>query len=269
MVHTNPALLLSDAPSLSSPAFAQAKDAVKKDAHGDHKDKDGGEGGEGGEGGHGEHHTGDLATDDVAFLTQLGLVEGHLKVGMELYRANLLDDAAVHMKHPEQELYADLRPALTARKAKEFDKTLEALAQAVEKKKPVTEADAAFSAVMADMKQVRASVKTNLRTKLEVVTHLVKTAAEEYEEGVEGGKVVNPKEYQDGYGFTTFAKGILDSLTPAERGRADVQRVEKELTALVPMAWPSIVKTPEKVDFDHSKLQTAASRIELVAHSVK
>ena len=47
-------------------------------------------------------------------LTQLSLIRGHLFVGMELYRQGAVDHAKTHMKHPQDEIYASLRPAIRA-----------------------------------------------------------------------------------------------------------------------------------------------------------
>jgi hypothetical protein len=42
----------------------------------------------------------------VAYLTHLGLVRGHLGVGVDLYREGAQDAAQTHMKHPGDELYS-------------------------------------------------------------------------------------------------------------------------------------------------------------------
>ena len=56
-----------------------------------------------------------LATDDTAYLVQLGLIRGHLRVGYALLEAGADAAAATHSKHPSDELYADLEDAFTAR----------------------------------------------------------------------------------------------------------------------------------------------------------
>src|SRR6187399_1890325 len=59
----------------------------------------GGEGGEGGEGA----RSADAGVDNVAYLTHLSLIRGHLEVGMELYRQGEHKAAEPHMKHPIEE----------------------------------------------------------------------------------------------------------------------------------------------------------------------
>lgn len=98
--------------------------------------------GEGGE-------AGALAAENpkVAILTALGLVEGHLWVGLATYRASQAEEAKTHMKHPGDELYADLEPLLTAQGLPGFAEELTALAEAVEGGGPPAEAEAAYQAL--------------------------------------------------------------------------------------------------------------------------
>ena len=70
----------------------------------------------------------DLKTNDVAFLTRLGLIRGHLLVGYELYKQGQVDMAITHMKHPRDELYAGLVPSIEYRGGKRFDDALSNLA---------------------------------------------------------------------------------------------------------------------------------------------
>ena len=55
-----------------------------------------------------------LATDDIAYLTHLGLIRGHLRVGVDLYEKGVREHAKRHMKHPADELYAALTSASSA-----------------------------------------------------------------------------------------------------------------------------------------------------------
>src|SRR5690606_14752630 len=91
----------------------------------------------GGEGeGEGASAPADLSQDDAAYLAHLGLVRGHLWVGVQLYNAGHKGMALTHMKHPKDELYADLEPAFEARNEAGFADVLSALAAAVEAGEP-------------------------------------------------------------------------------------------------------------------------------------
>jgi hypothetical protein len=231
----------------------------------------GGEGAEGGEGGGegGERGAPNPATDDVAYVTQLGLVRGHLNVGMELYRAGAAEAARTHMKHPADELYATLVPAFKARRTNGFDAALEKLSAAVEKGAPVSEADAAYAAVEKEIDRVQAYARNMpVKSRLMVAVNLVKEAAEEYAEGVENGVVRNAHEYQDAYGFTRTARRMVEQLTPSERARSAkvVDAMEQQFKLIEP-AWPNVVP-PERVKTDASLIAGAAARMELAVLSM-
>lgn len=229
----------------------------------------GGEGGEAGERGQGSE-MGEMGqtelselVDDIAYLTQLGLVQGHLTVGVALYGQGATEDANVHMKHPQDELYARLLPALKARKARGFDDELLALATSVESGKAVEEAETSLSRTVDAIDRARAAVRPDVKEKLRVVLALTRVAADEYARGVKEGVVVNPKEYEDAWGFVAVAKTLLQNLSKSERKKAGdaYGKIEAELAALSP-AWPSVAP-PARVDTDPSLLYAAAARVEL------
>lgn len=206
----------------------------------------------------------DLATDDVAFLTQLFLTKGHLRVGTALYRQGAVAAADVHMKHPHDELYAELAPALEARGLPGFADELTALAAAVEGRQPIDRVDAALAAANAAIDRVagidadpaRASAQV-----VQVIASLMRHAADEYAVGVQGATVVEPQEYQDAWGFTQIALEQTDRL--AARGGAAGQTaagIRTQLEALAP-AWPSIVP-PDTITSHADSLAAAATAID-------
>ena len=212
----------------------------------------------------------DLATDDVAYLTQLGLVRGHLNVGYDLFRQGDKAAARSHMKHPGDELYAPLVPAFKARRAPAFDAALSRLATLVEGGAPQPEVDAAYAELEAGIAAAaRGAEGVSLRDRLAVVARLVRTAGEEYAIGVKDGEVVNAHEYQDALGFVRVAREVLRDAPTAERARAGdrVADIEKQLAAL-DRFWPSVVP-PKTVEGKASELFATASRIELAAGSLR
>jgi hypothetical protein len=103
---------------------------------------------------------------------------------------------------------------------------------------------------------------------LAAVQALVKTAAEEYAAGVEGGRVVNPHEYQDAFGFVQTAEAAVARLKQAGSGDPEIlAKVERELGTLQP-AWPALVP-PEQISTDASLLYGAAARIEIALLSAE
>jgi hypothetical protein len=232
---------------------------------------DPGRAGEGGEGGSIEASA---ITDDIVFLNLLGQVEGHLTVGVALYEAGAQPMALSHMKHPGDELYSAIKPALNARQAEDFGPALAALATAVENRAPLPEVKAALEQLVAAIARTSSVVDTRsvagTRTLLATAHSLVYTAAGEYAIGVSNGRIVNGHEYQDAWGFTTTAKRLLGTLTEEQRAAntSPVAEVEAQIDALLTSAWPSVVP-PETIATDASMLYGAAARMELAWRSAK
>jgi hypothetical protein len=227
--------------------------------------------GEGGEGEGGAAKPADIRTDNVAYLEQLSYVKGHLLAGTELYKAGAADMGMVHMKHPQDELIAGLKPGIEARNAPNFDAEITTLSDALHGAKPAAEVEADYNAFVTAIDKTEAAGTANtLNDPKQVITlveHIVRTAASEYALGVQNGKVVNPKEYQDAYGFVQIAKQRVAAVTGAAGPAADaLAKVKEQLDALAP-CWPSIVP-PATVNAEATMLYGAAARIEIAGLSI-
>ena len=173
------------------------------------------------------------------------------------------------MKHPEDELYTDLVPALEARDASGFADELGQLAQRVEAGAPVAEVESAYDNVMAAVETAEGAASApDAQALAGIIVNLVSTAAEEYDIAVDDdGTVANAHEYQDALGFVRIAGRQLDDLE-AMLGSDDevVTEMRSQLDGLE-SAWPSVVP-PETVSTDPARLYVAASRLELAASSL-
>ena len=58
--------------------------------------------------GAGDQRIQELVTDSVSYVYELSLIRGHLWVAERLSMTGYLDHAAMHAKHPEDEIYSDL-----------------------------------------------------------------------------------------------------------------------------------------------------------------
>jgi hypothetical protein len=210
----------------------------------------------------------DIATDDAAYLTRLGLIRGHLKAGYTLYGQGHADMAATHMKHPRDELYAGLVPAIEQRGGAPFDGALSALATAVEENRSQDEVDAAYEALVDAIRAAEAVAEPTLSEALYGVVGLLRTAGEEYAIGVDNGQLVNAHEYQDAWGFTQIARARLDELSADLREQAPdtVARARSVVESLMDL-WPELAPG-DTVDGDASRLHGAAARVELAALSL-
>jgi hypothetical protein len=231
------------------------------------------EGGEGGEGGEGAKSA-NPDIDDAGYLTQLGLMRGHLEVGMELYRQGERKAAEPHMKHPIEELYEPIEPALEKRGAPSFEDKLEALAKLSSNGAPVDQVEAACQDALAGIAAAEAvtpeTKQPDLKTRFKVIVDLVRTAASEYDAGVDDkGNVVQPVEYQDALGFVRVAEAMLEAIPADQRARAaDAIAKAKAQFETLGGLWPSLVP-PDVVKGDPSQLFGAAAYIEIASLHVE
>jgi hypothetical protein len=204
-----------------------------------------------------------LATDDIAYLTRLGLIRGHLRVGMELYGKGMHEHAKGHMKHPADELYAALTGAFEHRGSSGFAEELETLAALVQQDADDAAVQRAYATLLdrisAAESRVDSSTPDNAATQGAVAVNLLDEAAREYSIGVVDGRIEEVHEYQDAYGFTRVATDYSHRAkaanAPGEALNEDVRKVE-ELVRL----WPELVPT--------SPVQGDAGRIEAVAEEL-
>lgn len=203
-----------------------------------------------------------VMTDDKAFVAQLGLMRGHLLVGVQLYRRGELEQAATHMKHPEDEIYAALEPALVARNAPAMAQELTDLASAVENGMPVGRVNWAYQELVEKISAAERTVDLSSRQMGEVIYTLVTTAAEEYNIArADDGSLVNAHEYQDSLGFVEVAGDYL--LQIQQRGDApQMAATIGELLAEVKSAWPDLIP-PARLDTVPAAIYSTAARIQI------
>jgi hypothetical protein len=245
---------------------AQLAETAKPDAK-PHKHEGGEQGGEGGERGAAQN-----ASPDEAFLLRMLLIKGHLRVGRELIQQNRWNDALPHYLHPVEEIYKELAPGLAERKIAPFDKDLEALAALVKAKNRPTEVAKAQTALQAKLDAAAGSITAETRQRpaftLAVAEKLLDTAADEYKEALEGGRIANPVEYQDSRGFVWTAEELVRGMAPALKAKdAQAYAAVESGFATLKRAWPAAVPgkgaaVPEpQVRANISRIALAMSRL--------
>ncbi|MBY6204544.1 hypothetical protein [Halomonas denitrificans] len=181
-----------------------------------------------------------LASDDVAFLSRLGLIRGHLHAGHALYINDYRDMAATHMKHPRDELYAGLEPAIEARGFQPFDDRLTVLKDAVDSGADGAEVTEAWREIDEAIETIERGVDASAADELRAVADMLETAAEEYAVGVVDGVVANEHEYQDAWGFTQIALERVGQIAAT----SDVERSATAQAAVVISSladlWPEL-----------------------------
>ena len=222
------------------------------------------EGGEGGEGA----STEDAIASDAVYLGQLAFIRGHLNVGVNLYREGQVEASATHMKHPGDELYADLLPAIEARGAEDFADQLEALALAVEDQQPLPEVEQAYTNLLEAITEAESVVtEQDARMLGAVIVDLVRTAAAEFDIATaDDGALENEHEYQDSLGFVRIANDLLDVIASKSENADAVAAIRMQLESLLPI-WPSL-QAPQQLSTEPSVIYGAASRIEIAVLSL-
>lgn len=190
----------------------------------------------------------ELVTDDAAYLTQLGLLRGHLMVGFELYQRSHPGMAETHMKHPNEELYADLIPAFTRRGCDGFAVELSELARVVADRESTEVVTSQYESLGVAIGSCEAVVHHEDRSVvMKVVLNLLSSALLEYEIGVVNGVINNVHEYQDAWGFTrvadTYAR--LPLISNDDEGRLIARQLQRLIASLDPL-WPSL--NPTRID---------------------
>ena len=234
-----------------------------------------GEGHGGGEGkGEGEGEGGstgtNYSTNDVAYLSQLGLMRGHLKVGSFLYENGHPELASTHMKHPEMELYSSLVEAFRKRDCRGFAPELEALSNAVNGGDTAELVDKLYESVVDKIANCESRVTSSPRKNVAVIESLLRTAGEEYAIGVVAGRIENLHEFQDAWGFTQVAKVLSRSslFADGDRSVAVAAQIQSIIEDLTPM-WPDLADANQQLDTVASQLYGAAAQIEIIALSLK
>ena len=205
----------------------------------------------------------DFSTDDVAYLTQLGLIRGHLAVGYALYTADLPMLAETHMKHPRAEIYTVLETAFERRGCAGFAAGLSGLTEAVVNRAGRAEVTSANTALLEQIARCELSGTTvSADIAARVIRNLLQEAAFEYGVGLVDGEIVELHEYQDAWGFTRVAGewAAHPAFESDPAVGAQIREVLNDLEAL----WPSL-QPSGPVSGKAAALYGAAARVEIAA----
>ena len=195
---------------------------------------EGGEGGESGESGEGE---GGEAGHNMATLPlpkRLAFMSGHVQAGLALYRAGEAEMAAPHLLHPVSETHEAERKGLDKLG---FEAPLfENVSKALEEGRPASEVEDQLKKAEANIAEVAEKAGGD---PAEIIAYLMDTVVEEYTVAVTDGKVSDPGEYQDAFGFAIVALARADKLDTAS-----AEKAKKEINTLIAL-WPAAPIPPE------------------------
>ena len=205
-----------------------------------------------------------LDSDDIAYLTQIGLMRGHLWVGHQLYLNELPALSATHMKHPKAELYSTLVHAFAQRGVDGFAPALSRLSELVSNRQSTDVVQEAYDALQERIRQSENGADVHSAKVIGmVIVGLLRTAGEEYAVGVVDGEINNVHEYQDALGFTQIARQWASSSVFAADAEAVAAAafIQSTLDSLL-VLWPELAPDGG-VSFSAAQIYGAAAQIEL------
>ena len=200
------------------------------------------------------------------------MIRGHLLVGAELIEAGRWADAMPHFLHPEEEIYASIRDQLKTYNVAPFQVALKALSQTVKAKNKdaYTRARAALDERLAAAETaVKAKEENGTYFVFETALEVLQQAADEYEEAIEKGRIVNVVEYQDARGFVLEVDRLLSTVMPAISAKnADAAKAVQASLNDLKSIFPSVMPPKQPVK-DIGPFLSDVSKIELQLGSLR
>lgn len=186
----------------------------------------------------------ELKFERLPVESRLALMSGHAAAGLSLYRAGVPEDAAHHLMHLGAGARAEEVAGFDALGYKpeifnQISVELEAGKSSVEIEPLLVEAET-------NLREMRAAAAGNPKDTIEF---LMKSLAEEYDDGVDNSSIVNLGAYQDAYGHAIVARDMAATQDPVQYGS-----LKLELDLLVLM-WPS--KGPVSTSLPPPEFQVA------------
>ncbi|MGV8951914.1 MAG: hypothetical protein ACOH2M_12480 [Cypionkella sp.] len=157
------------------------------------------------------------APDDLAYLTQLSLVESQLLAAATLYQ-NGMKEAAIGLSYqPQTEVTGPLRPMLAAHGIADFTPLMIAFSAAMEAGEPQLAIDAALEKVRAAIDTAQAVDADALPLRFAALTALTHAAAVGYASSLTDGKVADLAAYHCAHADILVARDLATELQrPAE-----------------------------------------------------
>lgn len=175
--------------------------------------------------GHHDNHS----METLSLEKRIAFMSGHVEAGLSLYRAGKLDQAAKHLLHPVSETHQAERAGIDSLGF--TPEVFKAVSKALDQGRPASEIEPMLIKAEANILLLQ---KNSGGDTTEIIKFLMEKVAEEYNEGVTDGKIVEAGEYQDAYGFSVVALKIAKRI----KSEGSKQLVQESLK-LVNM-WPEI-----------------------------
>ncbi|MDE5093783.1 MAG: hypothetical protein O4804_05910 [Trichodesmium sp. St11_bin5] len=203
---------------------------------------------------------------DIDYMSNLGLMKGHLLVGKELIGAQEEKEAEPHFAHPIEELYIDIENELNDRGIKQFKNSLNNLHDLVMAgAKDTNKFNSMYQQTMEEIdgaiSNLPSKKRQNPKFVLQVINELLDTAGAEYEAAILDGKIVEVIEYQDSRGFVDYAEILYKNIADTMGSKySDIDGKIQADMAKLKKAWPSVL-APEIVAMKPAKVSKLIQEI--------
>ncbi|BAQ63689.1 hypothetical protein [Geminocystis sp. NIES-3709] len=201
---------------------------------------------------HSQHQK--ILDKDLDFMTNLGLIKGHLMLGKELLVLGEYEQAEPHFGHPVDEIYGNLEPELEARNILSFKTELTILHDLVkfspQDNKVMSQYDQAMVKIDEAISNLSVEKRNNSEFISQVIKNLLATVKEEYSAAIIGNKVVENVEYQDSRGFVLYSLILYENMDNNSPLKAKMQPILFQIKDAFPQAIP-----PETIIFSSEKME--------------
>lgn len=205
---------------------------------------------------------------DVAFARFIALIRADLLTGDELVKRRDWDVARRHFMFPLEEIYGVIRQDLRVYKTPPFDGALKSLARTVAARgvrhypRAIAQVEKSLSAADAGL---RARQPDWPRFMLAVSLATLKTAPDEYEDALSGGRIIRPIGYQTARGIVLQTDHMIDGIAAELGGRnADALRDLQGALVELKSGFPT-VNAPKQPVMDIAAVNALVAKIESAA----
>lgn len=207
------------------------------------------------------------AGPDLAYLGQLYIVQGHMLAALDLYKKGMADEAIGLSYHPEAEMMDAVRKSLSDHDAADISPAMAAFSLTMEQGADFAQAQAALMAVQDAIAQAAAPQAADLRLRFDTLSLILRAAANEYAQSIEGGAVADIFAYHEAHAFIAVAESLAQDLTQNPQAKDAAERVLAALKdseeAFGDMSLPKLEA------HDPAILFAVAAKADLIASSVR
>ncbi len=212
-----------------------------------------------------------LPEDTVHAAAVVAEMQGHLFSSFTLWQTGENGIADAHARHPLAEGLPNLKDVLTGEEIDALTADIEAYSAAIETTPDDAAAvEAAYTTVLAALDETTQTLAGDLNSdatfRAAVLRDLLNTIEHEYAEAVADGVVIEPAEYQDGFGFFNVAKQRYADLTIENQQIVDqLSALDAVFTTVMPpSAAASVADVESAVDAINAQLTEHFGLAEMV-----